>query len=98
MLIGVIAFSFASGALASFLQSYDNQNATYKDKLATLNRIFHENQLPIELYKRLKDSLIVNREDNKEINIFLDELPHKLKLETSVCIYKNTIKSIRFLK
>ena len=38
------------------------------------------------------------KEDNQEINLFLDELPHKLKLETSVCIYKNTIKTVKFLK
>jgi voltage-gated potassium channel Kch len=31
MLTGVIAFSFASGSLASLLQSYDIQNAKYKE-------------------------------------------------------------------
>ena len=33
MLTGVIAFSFASGSLASLLQSYDIQNAKYKEQL-----------------------------------------------------------------
>ena len=40
MLAGVIAFSFASGALASILQSYDIQNAKYKEQLSVLNKIF----------------------------------------------------------
>ena len=39
MLIGVMAFSFAGGSVASFLESYDSQNAIYKEKLAVLNRI-----------------------------------------------------------
>ena len=30
MIIGVVSFTFASGSLASILQSIDNQNAHYK--------------------------------------------------------------------
>ena len=54
MLIGVIAFSFASGSLASILQDYDSQNAMFKEKLAILNKLYHEYGISQELYSRLK--------------------------------------------
>ena len=57
MLTGVIAFSFASGSLASILQSYDIQNAKYKEQLSTLNMIFKDYHLPLDLYANLKKSL-----------------------------------------
>ena len=39
MFTGIIAFSFASAALTSFFDSYDTENAIYKEKLAVLNKI-----------------------------------------------------------
>jgi len=57
MLAGVIAFSFASGALASILQSYDIQNGKYKEQLVVLNKIFKEYNIPLNLYANLKKSL-----------------------------------------
>lgn len=37
MIIGVIAFSFATGALASIISSYDTTEAKLKEKLSILN-------------------------------------------------------------
>jgi len=91
MYAGVIAFSFATGALSSFVQSYDSENAIYKEKLAVLNRTFQQYDIPVELYVRMKNSLNEFKDDHEDINEFLDNLPHKLKVQTSVCIYKNTI-------
>ena len=39
MLIGVIAFSFFSGSLASIIQNHDTTNAKFQDKLESLNHI-----------------------------------------------------------
>ena len=39
MLVGVISFSFATGALSSILANYDAVNAKLIDKIAVLNRI-----------------------------------------------------------
>lgn len=39
MIIGVFAFSFANGSLASIIQNYDHANAAYQDKLTMLNKI-----------------------------------------------------------
>jgi hypothetical protein len=39
MLIGVISFSFATGALASIITSHDSREAIIAEKIATLNEI-----------------------------------------------------------
>ena len=54
MIVGVMAFSFASAALASILSNYDTQNAKYQEKIMILNRIYKEYYLPLDLYTRLK--------------------------------------------
>jgi len=54
MIIGVVAFSFATGSLASILQNYDVQNAKFAEKVLILNRIYKNYYLPLDLYQRLK--------------------------------------------
>ena len=54
MLIGVIAFSFATGSLSSILSNYDQANAKLQERISILNRIFKEYYLPLDLYERLR--------------------------------------------
>mmetsp|Transcript_36559 Transcript_36559/g.56119 ORF Transcript_36559/g.56119 Transcript_36559/m.56119 type:complete len:101 (-) Transcript_36559:2042-2344(-) len=60
MIIGVVAFSFASGSLASILQNYDSTNAKYEEKLQMLNNVYKKYNLPNDLYSRLKQSFRFN--------------------------------------
>lgn len=53
MITGVIAFSFATGALSSIISSYDSTEAKLKEKMATLNEIQSEYKIDDELYNRL---------------------------------------------
>lgn len=99
MIIGVISFSFASGSLASILQNSDAQDAQFQSKVYTLNRIYKEYFLPLDLYARLKQSLKYNqKQDIDDLNQFVDELPHKLKIEVSLFIHEQTYRKINFLK
>ena len=50
MIVGVISFSFANGALASIMSNYDNHNANFQEKLTILNKCHKEYKLPTELY------------------------------------------------
>jgi hypothetical protein len=54
MVIGVIAFSFASGSLASVIQNYDNENAQLKSRLKVLQQMYKEYSFPLELFIKLK--------------------------------------------
>ncbi len=98
MIIGVISFSFASGSLASILQNYDSQNAKFQEKVVVLNRIYKEFFLPLDLYQRLKQSLKYNyNKDMDDLNDFVDDLPHKLKIEVSLFLHEDTYNKIAFL-
>ena len=99
MVIGVIAFSFASGSLASILQNYDTQNAKMAEQLNILNKIYKDYCLPFDLYSRLRKSVKYNSNHEIEnLNSFVSELPHNLKIELSLYLHEDTYKHIHFLK
>ena len=69
MLLGVFAFTFATGTLTSIMQNYDYQNAQLQQSIQVLDRIYKEYQLPLELYVRIKKQIGI---DNKrEISLSL---------------------------
>lgn len=53
MLVGVVSFSFATGALASIISSYDSKEAILKEKIATLNDIKRDYKIDTELFNKL---------------------------------------------
>lgn len=57
MVIGVIAFSFANGSLTSIMQNYDVHNAEYQSQLESLNKIYQDFKLPLDLFIRIKKSM-----------------------------------------
>lgn len=55
--------------------------------------------MPLELYERLKQALKYDyNKDQKDINQFVLDLPHKLKLEVSLHIHERTYKKIHCFK
>lgn len=57
MITGVIAFSFATGALASIIANVDASEAVLKEKMATLQEIQLEYSLLPDLYNKLVKAL-----------------------------------------
>ena len=99
MIVGVISFSFANGALASIIQNYDQTNASYQEKLNILNQAYKEYQLPLDLYIKIKKTMGYEiKKDIHDLNRFVDELPHKLKIEVSLYIYEQRYSRIKFFK
>ena len=100
MLVGVISFSFANGSLASILTSYDNENAILQEKLTTLDKINKTYYLPNNLYiqcKRNIEFISQNENDTIVISNFLEDLPHQLKLDISMNIYKARYDTLKFI-
>lgn len=53
----------------------------------------------MDLFTRLKKSLVYeNLKDSNDMNNFVMQLPHKLKIELSLYIYEDRYKKIKFLK
>ena len=94
-----MGFSFATGSLSSILQNYDQANAKLSERIAILNRIYKDYCLPLELYQRLKQVVKYDsNKDKEDINQFVSELPHKMKLEISLFIHEYAYKRITCFK
>lgn len=99
MVIGVISFSFATGALSSIISNYDTSEAKLKEKISTLNSIQHEYKIEVELYNRLVKTVKYDHSrKSKDVIAFMDELPHKIKLELAMEIHKRMYETISFFK
>jgi voltage-gated potassium channel len=97
MIAGVIAFSFATGSLSSIISNQDSAEAKLKEKIATLNEIQSEYSITIELYNRLVKTIKYDHsKKSKDVLEFMDELPHKLKLELAMEIHKFMYSTVKF--
>ena len=97
MVIGVIAFSFATGTLSSILSNLDSTNAKLKGKLALLLDIKEEYRLPQALYDDLRSALKFDHQRNIDETIsFVEELPHKLRIELAYRIHQKILSGIEF--
>ena len=97
MIVGVFAFSFANGSLASIMSNIDESNASYVEKMEILNKIYKQYSLPDELHIRIVKSInYEKKKDLQELNKFVEDLPHALKVEVSLYIYEERYNKIKF--
>lgn len=57
MILGVLAFSFASGSLASIISNLDSKHALLKYKLEIIEGIKKDFKLPKKLYLKVKNNI-----------------------------------------
>jgi len=98
MIIGVTAFAWGTSALTNLLQTYDKEDEKFHQKLQILNKIYKEYCLPFKLYDNVKKSISFQNNDIEDLQQFVDELPHDLKLEVSLFIFEKTFKKIDYLR
>lgn len=97
MITGVVAFSFATGALSSIISNYDSTEAKLKEKMATLNDIQGEYKINDDLFNKLVKTIKYDHsKKSKDVLQFMEELPHKLKLELAMAIHKKMYASVIF--
>ena len=67
--------------------------------MVVLNKVYKDYQLPLDLYIRLKKSMgYESKKDINDLNLFVDDLPFKLKVEVSLYIYEQRYSKILFFK
>jgi hypothetical protein len=88
MLIGVMSFSFTTGALSSVIATIDSKESQLKEKMSILTDIQKEYKIEMDLFNEISRTVQYNhRKKQKDIMIFMEELPHKLKLELAMVIH-----------
>lgn len=99
MLIGVLSFTFISGALSSILSSYDIKQAALQEKVLQLNKLRMHYYVPDALYQDIRSAL--NFDANKT-DAYLDELyadlPASLKMELMMCVHDSALSKFHFFK
>lgn len=99
MLIGVVSFSFSTGALSSIISSYDSSQAKLKEKMQTLSDINTQYNLDSILFKKLIRSINYDHlKKMKDFDFFMDELPYKLRMELAMAIHREVVEGIGFFK
>lgn len=99
MLIGVVTFSFTTGSLSSVITCYDSKEAGLKEKIATLNEISNEYMIDIQLFNKLAKTIKYDHSKKQKDTInFMEELPHKLKMELAMVIHRRMYMCVNFLK
>jgi hypothetical protein len=96
---GVVAFSYATGTLSSILSTLDETEAKAKEKINVLDEIRDSYNVGPALYEEIMQALLYEVQmDLSSVVTFVDNLPHRLKLELSVKIHREILKNIPFLK
>ena len=99
MIIGVVAFSFATGALSSIISNQDSTEAKLKEKMNVLNEIHMDYKIPENLFNKLVKTIRYDHsKKSKDTLQFMDELPHKLKLELAMLIHRKMYISVKFFE
>lgn len=99
MLIGVISFSFATGSLSSIISNYDSSQAKLKEKIAILNEIKAEYKIGPDLFDELMKTIKYDHSKNqRDITVFVSELPYKLRIDLAMEIHKTIYSTIDFFK
>ncbi|TNV87316.1 hypothetical protein FGO68_gene16420 [Halteria grandinella] len=99
MLIGVISFSFATGAISSIITNQDTAEAKLKEKMQTLESIQAEYQIDKDLFNRIVKAVKYDhRQNSKDVHEFMEELPAKLRIDLAMAIHKKMYSNIKFFQ
>ena len=97
MISGVIAFSYATGALSSIISNIDDSTAILKEKIEVLDGIRERYNIGPALYEELRQSIQYEASrDVSNVIEFVEKLPYRLKIELSVKIHRETVMTIPF--
>jgi hypothetical protein len=97
MIIGVIAFSLASGALTNYISQQESKSAAYEEKMGVLEKLMTNFNMPRDLYIGIRRNIEQNYiEDQNLLSAFVKDLPLDFRRPLSMIIYQNVIKSVDF--
>ena len=76
MLIGVVAFSFATGYISSIITNQDQAEAKLKEKMVTLETIQKDYNIDDLLFKKIVKAVKYDHHQNsKDVQEFIERLP-----------------------
>lgn len=99
MITGVISFSFATGALSSIIASIDSTEAKVKERMGTLSEIRQDYSIKGDLFNKLARYIRYDHsKKQRDVIKFMEELPHKLKIELGTAIHTKMYSAVAFFQ
>lgn len=93
MIIGVIAFTFISGALSSILSNYDSSQAALQQKLLYFRQLKNKCNISSDLSYEIRTALNFDAERNMQgFNEFIHSLPVHLQMDITVEIHRELME------
>ena len=96
MLIGVLSFSYATGTLSSILTSVDHENAGDLKRLAVLDQIQTDYNIPNDLYQECLAFIKIQTQCSSETASLIQEFPQRLKQKIARRLFKRLKTQIFF--
>ena len=94
MIIGVVAFSYATGAASSLISNTDAKNALYKEKMHTLKKLNDAIKMDSHLLREIQAFIKFSTDTElEERETLLQEIPSRLRARLSIYMYNNLFKS-----
>ncbi|TNV85871.1 hypothetical protein FGO68_gene14280 [Halteria grandinella] len=99
MIIGIVTFSYMTGSLSSIIQSIDSNEAHIQEKITVLNNLAQDYDLDVGLFRKLvKNIKYDHSRKQKDMVQFMEELPHKLKVELAFAVHQKMYKQVKFFE
>ena len=77
----------------------EEQSAIFQEKIAVLDRLQSDHNLPVKLYSKIKKNIRSNFiTDARSVADFVEKLPINLKQEVTLVIYEPVYTNVDFLK
>jgi hypothetical protein len=97
MFLGVSMYAFIIGNVTSLIANFDANKSHFREKLTQIQSYMRARQIPYPLQQQVRDYYQYMWEYNRDISLdlsFLDELPHSLKTQMYLYLYRELLSKV----
>ena len=97
MFLGVSMYAFIIGNVTSLIANLDANKSHFREKLTQIQSYMRARRIPYTLQQRVRDYYQYMWEYNRDISLdlnFLDELPHSLKTQIYLYLYRELLSKV----
>jgi hypothetical protein len=97
MFLGVSMYAFIIGNVTSLIANFDANKSHFREKLTQIQSYMRARRIPYSLQQQVRDYYQYMWEYNRDISLdldFLDELPHSLKTQMYLYLYRELLSKV----
>ncbi len=101
MFLGISMYAFIIGNVTSLVANLDANQSHFREKLTQIQSYMRNRGIPSSLQKQVRDYYQYMWEYNRDISLeldFLEELPHSLKTQIYLYLYRELLSKVPLFK